>query len=396
MKAAKKQPHIVEIMEVLKKWYDLRYNEISGVVEARKKDEDVYKVLNENNVLMDLLKNQYKVSITLLCSLLNSEFVTYYNPFKEYFESLVPWKEGDLDYIEELANHVEAIDQQQFNHHLRKMMVRMIACALDDNTFNKQAFILVGGLQNTGKSTFCRYLCPPDLENYYTESIPGDKDALISLCENFIINLDELSTLSRFELNNLKSMFSKDRVKVRHPFARKSQTDPRRASFIGSTNEDTFLTDSTGSVRWLCFEIVSINWDYKNLDVNKVWGQAHTLYKSGFKFQLTAEEIKANESRNEQYQQISMEYEYVQAYLAPGTPSDHNDFLTTTQIRDYILIKTERKAEIKNTDKLGRALKNLGFTRVIKRTGESNSPTRGYYLKYLHNEQMMATCLPPF
>jgi predicted P-loop ATPase len=131
-------------------------------------------------------------------------------------------------------------------------------------------------------------------------------------------------------------------------------------------------------------------------DVNKAWGQAYALYKSGFKFQLTAEEIKANESRNEQYQQISMEYEYVQAYLSPGTPFDHNDFLTTTQIRDYILIKTERKAEIKNTDKLGRALKNLGFTRVIKRTGESNSPTRGYYLKYLHNDQIMATCLPPF
>jgi len=396
MKAGKKQPHIVEIMEVLKKWYDLRFNEVSGVVEARKKDEDVYKVLNENNVFVDLLKNQYKVSITLLCSLLNSEFVPSYNPFKEYFDSLVPWKEGDRDYIEELANHVEAIDRQQFNHHLKKMMVRMIACALEDHTFNKQAFILVGGLQNTGKSTFCRYLCPPDLENYYTESIPGDKDALISLCENFIINLDELSTLSRFELNNLKSMFSKDRVKVRHPFARKSQTDPRRASFIGSTNEDTFLTDSTGSVRWLCFEIVSINWDYMKLDVNKVWAQAYALYKSGFKFQLTAEEIKANESRNEQYQQISMEYEYVQAYLSPGTPFDHNDFLTTTQIRDYILIKTERKAEIKNTDKLGKALKNLGFTRVIKRTGESNSPTRGYYLKYLQNEQMMATCLPPF
>lgn len=396
MKAAKKQPPIVEIQNVLSTWYDLRFNEIRGVVEGRKKDEEVYKELNENNLFIQLLSNGYKVSITNLCALLNSEFVPSYNPFKEYFESLDPWQEGDRDYIEELANHVEAVDQQQFNHHMKKMMVRMIACALEDNTFNKHAFILVGGQQNTGKSTFCRYLCPPALKNYYTESIPGDKDGLISLCENFIINLDELSTLSKFELNHLKSMFSKDSVRVRHPFARKSQTDPRRASFIGSTNEDTFLTDTTGSVRWLCFEIASINWDYKNIDIKKVWSQAYALYKSGFKYQLTADEIKANESRNEQYQQVSMEFEYVQAYLAPGTPVDHDDFLTTTQVRDYILIKSERKAEIKTTDKLGRALKNQGFKRVIKRTGEFNVPTRGYFVKYLNNDPMMATWLQPF
>ncbi|HNQ82021.1 MAG TPA: VapE family protein [Bacteroidales bacterium] len=396
MKAAKKQPPIVEIQHVLNSWYDLRFNEIRGVVEGRKKDEEDYKELNENNLFIQLLSNGYKVSITNLCALLNSEYVPTYNPFREYFESLKPWQEGGRDFILELANYVEAVDQQQYNHHFKKALVRMIACALEDNTFNKQAFILVGGKQNTGKSTFCRYLCPPALRNYYTETIPGDKDALISLCENFIINLDELSTLSKFELNNLKSMFSKDRVKIRHPFDRKSKSDPRRASFIGSTNEDNFLTDTTGSVRWLCFEIVSINWDYKNIDINQVWSQAYTLFKSGFKYQLTPEEIRLNELRNEQYQQVSMEYEYVQAYLSPGTPFEHDDFLTTTQIRDYILIKTERKAEIKNTDKLGRALKNLGFTRVVKRTGESNSPTRGYYLKYLHEDKMMATCLPPF
>jgi predicted P-loop ATPase len=382
MKAGKKIPPIIEVQKALNDWYVLRYNVVRGTVEGRKKDEEDFIELKEEDVCIRLLENWYRISNTNLRALLNSSFLKSYNPFKDYFESSDPWHEGDRDYIEQLVNHIEAVDQQQFNHHFKKMMVRMIACALEDHTFNKQAFILVGSQQNTGKSTFCRHLCPPALRNYFTETIPADKDTLISLCENFIINLDELSTMSKFELNNLKSMFSKDRVKVRHPFGRKAQSDPRRASFIGSTNEESFLTDTTGSVRWLCFEINGINWAYMNLDIDKVWSQAYALYKSGFKYQLTAEELQINERRNEQYQQVSMEYEYLQMYFSPGDPLEHDDFMTSTQIRDHILTKTERRAEIKNVMALGKALKKLGYKRVVKRIGELMLPVYGYYVKY--------------
>ncbi len=374
---------IVEVQQALLDWYELRLNEITGVVEGRKKDEDEFKILNENNLYIKLLSNGYRISFLNLCALLNSEFIKSYNPFKEYFGSLPPWTSDDPDYIEALANHVIAIDQYQFNQQFKKMMVRTIACAIDDHVFNKHAFILVGGEQNTGKSTFCRYLRPDALRNYFTESIPNDKDGLISLCENFIINLDELSTLSKFELNHLKSMFSKDSVRIRHPFARKSQTDPRRASFVGSTNEDTFLTDTTGSVRWLCFEISKINWNYKDIPIDNAWSQAFELYKSGFKFQLTPDEIKSNESRNEQFQQISPEYEYIQLYLKPGNPMDNDNFWTTTEIRHYIINKSDRKADIKGNDKLGKALRKLGFQRVTKRVGNDKQPRYGYFVKYL-------------
>jgi predicted P-loop ATPase len=377
---------IVEVQQALNDWYDLRFNEITNVVEGRKKGENSFKTLNENNIYIQLLTSGYRVSYGVLCALLNSDFVPSYNPFIEYFESLDQWGQNDLDFIEELANHVKAKDQVQFNHHLKKMMVRMIACALDNHVFNKHAFILVGGAQHSGKSTFCRYLCPTALNNYFSETIPGDKDGLISLSENFMTNLDELTTLSKFELNHLKSLFSKESVRVRHPFARKAQTDPRRVSFVGSTNEDSFLTDTTGSVRWLCFEITSIDWSYKETPIDKAWSQAYALYKSGFKYQLTSEEIQINESRNEQFQQVTMEYEYIQMYLSPGNVMDNDTFWTTTQIKDHIIWKSERKAEIKNLDRLGKALRQLGFERFSKRMGDSKKPTHGYFVKYLDKD----------
>lgn len=380
----KKVLPIVEVQQILLEWYDLRLNEITGMVEGRKKSEASFKVLNENDLYIQLLTSGYRISFSTLCALLNSNFIRPFHPFKDYFESLSPWTNTSPDSIEQLSNHVKAVNQAQFNLHFKKMLVRTIACAIDDSYFNKHAFILVGGKQNTGKSTFCRYLCPSDLKNYFSESIPNDKDGMISLCENFLISLDELSTLSKFELNHLKSLFSKDRVKVRHPFARKSQTDPRRASFIGSTNEDTFLTDSTGSVRWLCFEIDSIDWDYsKVIDINNIWSQAYTLYNSGFRYQLTTEEIHENETRNQQFQHVTMEYDYINKYLSPGTEIDHDVFWTPTEIRDHIISKSDFKADIKSLEKLGKALVQLGYIRTPKRSPGKQYPVYGYYVKYL-------------
>ena len=84
------------------------------------------------------------------------------------------------------------------------------------------------------------------------------KDGLIALTENFLINMDELSTMSRYEVNALKSMFSKDRIKVRLPFEKRATSLPRIASFIGSTNKTQFLNHETDSVRFINFEVVEL------------------------------------------------------------------------------------------------------------------------------------------
>jgi len=380
----KKTLAIVEVQNVLLQWYDLNYNEVKHVVEGCKKGENNVQEIKDNNLLIRLLNNGYHISQATLKALLNSDFVPVYNPIQKYFDSLPLWTEGSRDYINELANHVKAIDQEKFNHHFKKMLVRVIACALDDRAYNKHAFILVGAKQHTGKSTFCRFLCPPSLENYRVDTIPEGKDSLITLSENLIINLDELSSMNKIELNHLKNLFSMDSVRVRHPYASRMQTDARRASFIGSTNEESFLTDTTGNVRWICFEIDTIEFHYEQIGIDNVWSQAYALYKLGFNYQLTSEELKENELRNEQYQAVTMEYEYIQQFLTPANVMDNDAFLTTTQIRDYIITQSDRKADLKSTDKLGKALRKLGFEKVNKRIEEFNQPRGGYYVFYIN------------
>jgi predicted P-loop ATPase len=298
-----------------------------------------------------------------------------YNPFTEYFNKLPIW-DTKTDYISFLASFVKTADRQRFDNHFKKWIVRVVACALVDGIFNKQAFVLVHDKQNSGKSTFCRFLCPPVLDNYIAENLSIDKDSRILLCRNLLINLDELSTLSKVEINSLKSLFSKDKINERLPYDRRNSILPRRCSFIGSTNQVEFLNDETGSVRWLCFVIDKIDWDYSSkVNIDMVYAQAYYLFKNGFPYEITATEVKENDEYNRQFLINTPEKELVNKFIEPGTKEQHHYFWTSTDVLLYISNITESKIKLSPVN-IGKALKLCGFER-IKQNPEK---IYGYYV----------------
>ena len=366
------------IEDRISEWYELRLNEIANRIEYRiQGSKDPYKELNENSLWRKLAFENIDVPITKLANLLRSDFVETYHPFLEYFTQLEKYDENtEPDYIQDLCMFIKTKDQERFNRHFRKMLVRTIACAIDKDVFNKQAFILVQEAQNSGKSTFCRWLNPPFLSEYITENISTDKDSLIALSTNFLINLDELATLGKAEINMVKSLFSQDTIKARLPYDRRASTRPRCASFVGSTNQNEFLTDESGSVRWLCFVIESIDFNYKlKIRIDDIWKQAYHLYLAGFPYQLTPAEVKENEIANKDFQRITAEREFIQEHFSPGTKEQHYMFVTATNIQQF---GSERNLKL-HPQMIGRALKLLEFDHHKKFNGQYQ--IKGYYIK---------------
>lgn len=318
-----------------------RLNEITGNIEFKSRfSEEGWEELNQFNVYRQLKLEDIKTSFNELIYLLKSDFVPKYNPLKEYFSSLELWQNIEEDYIEKLCSYIKVKNSQRFARHFKKWLVRTIKCALEDDYINKKAIILVHDKQNSGKTTFIRFLCPPVLKTYFTENISFDKDSMIALIENFIINLDELATFTKVEINALKSILSKAFIKEQHPFERKAKKLPRRASFIGSTNMTEFLTDPTGNVRWIPFEIFSIDWNYsRQVNIDDVWRQAYSLYVSGFPCDVTTEEVKENEMENRAFTIVTTEMELVMKYYLPGTKEDHDIFKTATEIENAIRVR---------------------------------------------------------
>ena len=348
------------VEEYVSEKYDIRFNEISHEFQIRIKESNIWEDFEVNSLLIELAKSNIEIYPGKLDIYLRSNLIPRFNPIAEYFEKLPKWVGGD--HIRTLASYLPAKEPEQFLYHFRKWLVRTVKGALDENYFNKQCLVLVHSEQNSGKSTWCRFLCPPALSKYFAEDMTTDKDARIQLTRNFIINLDELSVLARKEINALKAYFSKTMINERLPYDRKNSNLRRTCSFIGSTNRATFLNDETGSVRWLCFELNGkIDFAYsREVDINKVWAQAYYLayVDEHFNPELTLEDIIANEERNKTYREASMEEELLCKYYLKSL--DPADFKTASDVVLELNCINPRL----NIYNMGRAMRALNFERV--------------------------------
>lgn len=380
-----RQSKFLQIKNSISRKYDFKLNTISNEIEYRLKSENEYKELNENDLIIELLEAGFSGVENPLIALLKSSFVPKHDPIKKYFEELPEWNETQPDFINQLAEYVNATEQDWFNLQFKKHLVRSVACALDLIPFNKHCFTLVGK-QNDGKTSFLRFLCPPALSAYIKENLDiHNKDGRMALCQNFYINLDELANFSKYDINKTKAFFTIDKVKERLPYDRKSSNFSRRASFMASTNSSEFLTDETGNVRWLVFEINGIYHDNggnqgynQNIDIDLVYSQVYALLKSGYNFKLTPDEIAKSELNNKGFQITTTEEEMIQDLYKPGTENDHDDFLTATDILNILLVETKDKINRRN---IGRAMTSLGFDLKPKFFKERNGKICNYQIK---------------
>ena len=372
MKDINKEEEITTIIHIVENYlsdnYNLRHNIIANELEISKKNDNKFMPCNENTLWLEMQKKNIKVPATTLDKILKSDYVPKFNLLIYYFENLPKWDEK-TDFIKQYTEFITLAkeeNKEQFEYHFKKWCVRSVKCSTKDNYHNKTAFILSddGKGQNIGKTTWIRNLCPKELSYYIVDNLPkDDKDAKIVLSQNFIINLDELASLTKQEVNSLKALFSNDRVKVRFPYDKKDSVVMRVANFIGSTNMSTFLQDETGSVRWLCFIADKIDFTYKeNFNVDNLWSQALSLSKSNdFNETISDEDIKTNELRNQKFQISTPEKDLLLKYFEIPKNIDETEFMSATDIQSYISSWNNNYTIRLSNIGIGKALKSLKF-----------------------------------
>jgi predicted P-loop ATPase len=155
---------------------------------------------------------------------------------------------------------------------------------------------------------------------------------------------------------------------MRKAYGHNNETMPRRASFAGSVNTAQFLNDSTGSRRFLCFELEGIKYQH-DVDINMAFSQALFLFKSGFRFWFDQEEIKSITENNEQYQLRSPEEELLLTWFEPCERENANAFLNTSQIAAKLAERAKININDGTINKLGKALKKHNFIRFNTKNG---------------------------
>jgi len=382
----KRIPAIDKVENFLLSKYRFRHNTITGCLEyhqsqqitsphpgkGREKGWGKMNDYIENSMLRELLKNKIKTNLSSLRNLLYSDFCELYNPFQSYFDSLPEWDQ-QTDHIARLADTITTTQQDLWRICFRKWVVAMVGCALDENAIN-QTVIVFTGKQGIGKTTWMEKLVPRELKQYlFSGTInPNNKDTLIHLAECILINLDELENLNRTEIGTLKELITKTHIRIRRAYGHNNETLPRTASFAGSVNTAQFLNDTTGSRRFLSFEVTEIKYEH-DVVLAEVYAQALFLFKSGFRFWFDREEISKINANNEQYQLRSPEEELLLTWFeaitpnTDGSPSISNlQYLTASQIAAKLAEKSRIPVSDGTVNKIGKALRKHGFQRVKK------------------------------
>jgi predicted P-loop ATPase len=286
--------------------------------------EDKYRDLTETDF------NSIRVKLSLEgtpCSKENFKTIIFsdqweqYDPYKEFLHGLPEW--NGHDYIADLAATVKTDDDKYWEWCLRKWLVAFVGSLAEEETVNQTAIIFCGR-QGIGKSTWFRNILPPELKKYSSSGFmdPKDKETLVQLSELCLYNMDEVENLKPKNVEAIKELMTKVSMYLRRAYTTLSQNYPRRCSFCGTANGINILHDITGNRRFLCQNVLSMDYKLKDFNLNQLYAQAYQLFRTGFQYWLDDVEQKDVEKHNARFRAVSIEEELVTTYFVPCKDGD--------------------------------------------------------------------------
>ena len=379
-----------EIEAYLSIRYEFRYNTVLGRTEYRRMNSSDFTKVGryEINTLRREIDNDIGIitSSENLYSIIESSFSPRINPIQEYFKNLPlvdvsSSSPFSLKAIPDLASCVVVRNSDKWLPYLTKWLVAVVANAMDDRECRNHTCLVMTGEQGKFKTTFLDLLCPPALHGYsYTGKIyPQEKDTLTYIGQNLIVNIDDqLKALNKRDENELKNLITCPMVKYRMPYDKYVEEHPHLASFVASVNGNDFLTDLTGSRRFLPFEVLSIDIERaKAISMDNVYAEAKALLKSGFRYWFDDDEIAELYRESEDFQVQTAEMELLLRCFEKPTEDESYSLMTTTEILTYLGIYTHQPLVAK---RMGEALKKAEYIKVSKRRN-GGSPIYVYKIR---------------
>ena len=340
--------------------------------------KDIWRNLTDKDintmVCQCVAESGVNISVTEMWTALKSDLVPAVHPLREWLNGLRPWSSSEPDWIDIVAQKVRVVDNASdsekgsngsksskgestietsrtsrtpstkadalWRECFKKWFVAMVASWMKDEVVNHTVLVLVGR-QGIYKTTWLDRLMPPELRAYSSKlPLSGQisKDDRLRLCENGLLNIDELDAICGREMNIVKSLLTSTDVNERAAYGRLKERRVRLASFCASTNNREFLTDITGNRRWLPFEVESIQNPFDDIILyERLYAQAKAYVECGyFAYWFEMDEIEVLEQHNEKFRALENEEELL-PILFDKPAEGKGEFMTTAEISDRLV-----------------------------------------------------------
>lgn len=210
-----------------------------------------------------------------------------YHPVRDQLDALPAW-DGVARLDSWLIKNFQAEgDPEYLAQVFRKWMVAAVTRIYRPGTKFDWMMILEGA-QGIGKSSFGRLMVG---ERHFTDSLTSlaDKDSALALQGRWVVEMSELATLRKNELELIKGFITRMVDKVRPPYGRRVVEIPRQCVFFGTTNHEEYLRDDTGNRRFKPVKVGQLDFEMLACDRDQLWAEALFIFNERLETTLDLE-----------------------------------------------------------------------------------------------------------
>jgi predicted P-loop ATPase len=294
---------------------DCKYNELTKQAEINIPKQN-YSIDNQEELSLQHIYNECikfdfsNISKDLIKAiLLQIADENKYNPVKDYLETAYSEFKEDIEIngteqLKTLQNTlvVQGIDDEFKNTLIEKWLISCVKAIYSEKGISAHGVLVLQGEQGIGKTTWFKKIVPN--QNWFMDGItldPSSKDSVSQAIKYWIVELGELGSTFKKDMDSLKQYLTKSIDEIRRPYARAESKYPRRTIFCGTVNELEFLKDDTGNRRFWVLPCNEINYNH-NVNIKKLWAEVVYLEKQGRIHYLTQEETKILNENNKNFE----------------------------------------------------------------------------------------------
>ena len=200
-----------------------------------------------------------------------------FHPVRIYLQSQI-W--DGVPRVKSLFVHYFGAEDNEYSAAVSESLMISAIARIMKPACKVDTMVVLEGEQGSFKSTAIIELFT---QPWHAETLASvvDKDFYQNLSGKWIMEFGEMAGITRADSDHIKQVLTNRTDRYRPSYGKRSKDFPRQNIFIGTTNNTTYLKDSTGARRYLPIACTQIDLDAIIRDRDQLWAEALVLYNAG-------------------------------------------------------------------------------------------------------------------
>lgn len=351
--------------------YEFAYDDFSNTIQQRKPGTtEWHKYLDAECTIPIICRLEHlgfklgSVAQSMALSVIEHQAnKTHWNSAVKYIQENIPEWDG-VERAERFFTTYGGAEDTEFTRAVGRYLFGMLwGRATATEPVKADISIIITGRQGTHKSTCVETLALKPEWFVGINMRSENKEIAQRIQGKLLVEVGEMAGMAKKDVDELKDFLTLKEDQWRPAYSRDQKVGVRHCLFIMTTNDDQFLTDSTGNRRYAVVNIDNIDIEKVKSDLHQLWAEGKHIYETAGVNKLHADVEALQEQYNEEnveedpWEAAVLDWFEAEEFLKPKDRQFHD----TRSILKFALGMTDAQIEKKHTKRLRNVLRRLKF-----------------------------------